>query len=114
MDPQQIPLRDLHLPEAISWWPLAPGWWLLIAFAVAACLLLRALFANAVRTGPRAAMRCGSSIELTAVRAHHDAVTFSSRAVGTAAAHDAGLCATRRGRRPDRRRLAGVAGSRSR
>lgn len=23
-------LRDIHLPEAISIWPLAPGWWLLI------------------------------------------------------------------------------------
>lgn len=34
MDPQQIPLRDLHLPEAISWWPLAPGWWVLIAVAL--------------------------------------------------------------------------------
>ena len=31
MDPAQLPLRDLHLPEAIGWWPLAPGWWLLIA-----------------------------------------------------------------------------------
>jgi len=35
MDPQQIPLRDLHLPEAIGWWPLAPGWWFLIALTVA-------------------------------------------------------------------------------
>lgn len=35
MDPEQIPLRDLHLPEAIGWWPLAPGWWLLIALAAA-------------------------------------------------------------------------------
>ena len=34
MDPEQIPLRDLHLPEAIGWWPLAPGWWLLIALGV--------------------------------------------------------------------------------
>ena len=34
MDPEQIPLRDLHLPEAIGWWPLAPGWWILIAIAL--------------------------------------------------------------------------------
>lgn len=38
MDPTQLPLRDLHLPDAIGWWPLAPGWWfvfaLLVAFAV--------------------------------------------------------------------------------
>jgi len=35
MDPQQIPLRDLHLPEMIGWWPLAFGWWFLIVLAVA-------------------------------------------------------------------------------
>lgn len=34
MDPNQLPLRDLHLPEAIGWWPLAPGWWFLIAVLV--------------------------------------------------------------------------------
>ena len=35
MDPEQIPIRDLHLPETIGWWPLAPGWWVLIAlFAI--------------------------------------------------------------------------------
>lgn len=35
MDPEQIPIRDLHLPQAIGWWPLAPGWWFLIALALA-------------------------------------------------------------------------------
>ena len=30
MDPNQLPLRDIHLPEAIGWWPLAPGWWILL------------------------------------------------------------------------------------
>ncbi len=40
MDPEQIPLRDLHLPEAIGWWPLAPGWLLLIALAAFGLLYL--------------------------------------------------------------------------
>jgi len=35
MDPEQLPLRDLHLPDVIGLWPLAPGWWVLIALAAA-------------------------------------------------------------------------------
>jgi len=34
MDPEQIPLRDLHLPDAIGWWPLAPGWWIVIGLVI--------------------------------------------------------------------------------
>jgi hypothetical protein len=40
MNPEQIPLRDLHLPEAIGWWPLAPGWWLLIGLLVAGVVIV--------------------------------------------------------------------------
>lgn len=40
MDPEQIPLRDLHLPDAVGWWPPAPGWWLLFALALAGLLYL--------------------------------------------------------------------------
>jgi cbb3-type cytochrome oxidase subunit 3 len=29
MGSTQLPLRDIHLPEAIGWWPPALGWWLL-------------------------------------------------------------------------------------
>jgi hypothetical protein len=29
MEPTHLPLRDIHLPEAIGWWPPALGWWLL-------------------------------------------------------------------------------------
>ena len=32
----QLPLRDIHLPPAVSWWPPAPGWW---ALAALVCVL---------------------------------------------------------------------------
>lgn len=54
MDPEQIPLRDLHLPEAVGLWPPAPGWWLLIALAVAGvAYLLYKLFQKWRRNAAR-------------------------------------------------------------
>jgi len=40
MDPLEIPLRELHLPEMIGWWPLAPAWWFLILLACAGLAFL--------------------------------------------------------------------------
>lgn len=42
MQPTQLELKGLHLPEALSWWPPAWGWWLV---AVAAVLVPALLFA---------------------------------------------------------------------
>lgn len=39
-------LKDIHLPEAIGWWPLAPGWYVLI---VLICLLITWLGYQAYR-----------------------------------------------------------------
>ncbi len=27
-------LRDIHTPDPVSWWPLAPGWWVLITLLI--------------------------------------------------------------------------------
>ena len=42
--PASLPLRDIHLPPAPSWWPPAPGWW-----GLAAALALVLVFALAIR-----------------------------------------------------------------
>lgn len=59
MDPTEIPIRDLHLPEAVGWWPLAPGWWVLIAIAATALfyVLRRALRVHGEGTARRHALR---------------------------------------------------------
>jgi hypothetical protein len=39
MNQQELLLRDIHLPDPVSWWPPAPGWWL-IAVAITALTAL--------------------------------------------------------------------------
>ncbi len=79
MDPKQIPLRDLHLPEAISWWPLAPGWWVVIALALVALGYLAHLY---LKYHSRGAARRYALRQLDALTAEFeqngDAVAFSS------------------------------------
>jgi hypothetical protein len=79
MGPEQIPLRDLHLPEAIGWWPPAPGWWLLVALLLAGLIMVlrRALAARTRGTARRYALK--ELDRLTAeFERHHDAVAFAA------------------------------------
>lgn len=70
MDPEQIPLRDLHLPEAIGWWPLAFGWWVLLGLLLLAlALAVRA----AMKRRRRNAARQAALAELARLKAAFDA-----------------------------------------
>lgn len=53
---QNLPLRDIHLPDPIGWWPPAPGWWLLtIALIAVIYFALRWLIRRHRRLGVRRA-----------------------------------------------------------
>lgn len=48
--PDDLPLRDIHLPPAPPWWPPAPGWWVLFFSVCVAILLAYWLYRRARRT----------------------------------------------------------------
>ncbi|HEY8940132.1 MAG TPA: DUF4381 domain-containing protein [Cellvibrio sp.] len=57
MQPNQSPLdqlADIHLPDSVSWWPLAPGWWAILALLAVALIFIflwrRRLTQNHYRT----------------------------------------------------------------
>jgi hypothetical protein len=80
MDPTELPLRDLHLPEPVSWWPLAPGWWLIIALAAVVIIWLLRRAINKWRSNAprRFAVRELGSIENDYLQ-HRDAVLMAKK-----------------------------------
>ncbi len=50
-------LRDIHLPDPVSWWPPAPGWWLLTVVAVTALCLSAVAWRRYLRSPRRAAFK---------------------------------------------------------
>ncbi len=43
MNPLELPLRDIHLPDSVSWWPIASGWWLLLAILFVIAIIIWAV-----------------------------------------------------------------------
>jgi hypothetical protein len=44
IDLSQLPLRDIHLPGPVGWWPPAIGWWFLAGLALVGIALYAAHF----------------------------------------------------------------------
>lgn len=60
IDFSQIPLRDIHLPGAVSWWPPAIGWWVVAVLLFAGCVVAWIHYRRHMRE--RAALRTLRSV----------------------------------------------------
>ncbi len=77
MQEDALPLRDLHLPDPVGWWPLAPGWWAMLVLGAAglAWLAWRWYRAWKFEAPRRHALRELARIEAEYL-ANHDAVVL--------------------------------------
>ena len=62
-------LRGYHWPDPLSWWPPAPGWWLLVLLAIG---VLAWLIRWSLRTYRRGAARRTALVEVAALRARYE------------------------------------------
>ncbi len=60
IDFSQIPLRDIHLPGPVSWWPPAVGWWIVALLVIAGCVVAWVHYRRHARE--RAALRTLRSV----------------------------------------------------
>lgn len=75
---EALPLKDIHLPEVITWWPLAIGWWLLIVVVLAALVGSYRLYKRLTR---QTATKQAKAVLLTIRQGASDDVLFTVKAL---------------------------------
>lgn len=75
--PDDLVLRDIHLPPTPSWWPPAPGWWVLFGVL---CTLLVVAFLVYRRARRRKIWRARVLAEIHAIstRHSHDDIAYAT------------------------------------
>lgn len=71
-----LPLRDIHLPPNPSWWPLAPGWWVVLCMVLASVAVALMLYRR-VRYRKRQQAKMLAELEQLTVR-HGDEAVYAS------------------------------------
>jgi len=72
MDFSQIPLKPMQQPDAISGWPLAPGWWLLLALSLLVAFALWRYWKKRSADPRRFALQALKQIEIQHAQASDD------------------------------------------
>ena len=65
VDVSSLPLRDIHLPGPIGWWPPAPGWWMVAVLVLIGLALYGVIYYRArhKRAALRAVTRVRAALE---------------------------------------------------
>ena len=63
----ELPLRDIHLPDSVSWWPPAPGWWLLLVLLIVVGGVIRFW----LKRPPRTKLNKGAVAEINRLKARY-------------------------------------------
>ena len=73
MNPQDsLPLRDIHLPDPVSWWPPAVGWWLLLLLCLALLVSVYLLVKRMTRPILKKSARARVAAVIQGYRTHQD------------------------------------------
>jgi len=70
---ENLPLRDIHLPDPIGWWPLGPGWWgvlvlLILLIGILVYVIRRRRRITPIKLALAELMRLEADGEMTAVQ----------------------------------------------
>ena len=68
-----LPLRDIHLPDSVSWWPPAIGWWLLLLLAIGLLVLLWVAFKKIKQPVLKKSAKAEIMAVISHFRQHQDA-----------------------------------------
>jgi len=74
MPTNDLELRDIHLPDPVSWWPPAIGWWLALSGVILFCVLVYWLRKYWLKKQRSAKVLAGKELDLIQKKyqQHHD------------------------------------------